>query len=34
MDLALPISRGEEDYVIYILDQRATVRELTTSSSS
>ena len=28
MDLALPISRGEEDYVIYILDQRATVREL------
>ena len=30
MDLALPISRGEEDYVIYILDQRATVRELNT----
>ena len=28
MDLALPIRRGEEDYVIYILDQRATVREL------
>ena len=28
MDLALPISRGEEDYVIYILDQRATVRKL------
>ena len=28
MDLALPISRGEEDYVIYILDQRATVREM------
>ena len=28
MDLALPISRGEEDYVIYILDQRVTVREL------
>ena len=28
MDLALPISRGEEDYVIYILDQRTTVREL------
>ena len=28
MDLALPISRGEEDYVIYILDRRATVREL------
>ena len=28
MDLALPISPGEEDYVIYILDQRATVREL------
>ena len=28
MDLALPISRGGQDYIIYILDQRATVREL------
>lgn len=28
MDLALPIQRGGQDYIIYILDQRATVREL------
>ena len=28
MDLALPIQRGEEEYIIYILDQRSTVREL------
>lgn len=28
MDLALPITRGGQDYVIYILDQRGTVREL------
>ena len=28
MDLALPITRGDSDYIIYILDQRASVREL------
>ena len=28
MDLALPITRGNSDYIIYILDQRASVREL------
>ena len=28
MDLALPITRGDSDYIIYILDQRAYVREL------
>ena len=28
MDLALPISRGGQDYIVYILDQRSTVREL------
>ena len=28
MDLALPIQRGDTDYIIYILDQRSTVREL------
>ncbi|MCI5691186.1 MAG: cell wall metabolism sensor histidine kinase WalK [Clostridiales bacterium] len=28
MDLALPISRGGQDYIVYILDQRAAVREL------
>ena len=28
MDLALPISRGGQDYVIYVLDQCSTVREL------
>ena len=34
MDLALPIQRGGQDYIIYILDQRATVRESTVSCSS
>ena len=29
MDLALPITRGDSDYIIYILDQRASVRDLT-----
>lgn len=28
MDLALPISRGGQDYIIYVLDQCSTVREL------
>lgn len=28
MDLALPISRGGQDYILYILDQRSTVRDL------
>ncbi|MDY3013798.1 MAG: ATP-binding protein [Evtepia sp.] len=30
MDLALPIERGGQDYIIYILDERNTVRELNT----
>lgn len=33
MDLALPITRGGEDYIIYILDQRSTVRELNSQLS-
>ena len=28
LDLAIPIQRGGQDYIIYILDQRATVQEL------
>lgn len=28
MDLAIPIQRGGQDYIIYILDQQYTVREL------
>ncbi|MGI5963374.1 MAG: ATP-binding protein [Lawsonibacter sp.] len=29
MDVAVPIQRGEKDYVIYILDNKATANELT-----
>ncbi len=28
LDLAIPIQRGGQDYIVYILDQRATVQEL------
>ena len=29
MDLALPIEGGDEDYIVYIIDNRATMRSLT-----
>ena len=29
MDVAIPITRGETDYIIYVLDNRTTVEELT-----